>query len=398
MQKKVANGYFSGDRLPFTLLFIVIPLYFTHGISEGISFIYQGLVFIWLIIDVWFYVDFVKRKERDMFASIILIFLLVYTLNWMLAPKLVLGFLETWGDWKNVIVVFLTYFPFRKLSKAYDVNSFFKAFAFPITFSCIISFYAKATTFDDREGLTNNAAYYFPVAFPLLGVFLKKKILFAFAIVYLLFVMAGLKRGAIVCFIEEILAMVYFTTMVGSKHKIVSILSASVLLFFLYYILTQILGNNDFLMARIEATMEGKSSGRDDLYTVAWNAFINSNILNQIFGHGIDQSMTFVGNYAHSDWFELLIDLGIIGVLLYLLIFYRLIVIYFKFSERLRASERYIFVSILLCWFTRSIFSMGFTSIEASFFMMGLAPIISKLNVRSNNNENSYSRGFLPQK
>lgn len=114
---------------------------------------------------------------------------------------------------------------------------------------------------------------------------------------------------------------------------------------------------SEFMTQRVNATLKGDSSARDTLYSYLWNAWLNSDIIHQLFGYGISQTVTIVGNYAHNDWLEILIDYGLLGVVLYATIIIKL----FKYRKNLNYNKgaKVCYTSIMLIWMMKTLFSMG---------------------------------------
>ena len=75
---------------------------------------------------------------------------------------------------------------------------------------------------------------------------------------------------------------------------------------------------NDYMMHRLEQTLEGNSSGRDVIYTTAWHAWFDCNNLGHyLFGFGYLGTICHPlmhGYMAHNDWLEILVDYGLVGV------------------------------------------------------------------------------------
>ena len=125
-------------------------------------------------------------------------------------------------------------------------------------------------------------------------------------------------------------------------------------------------------MYRIEQTMEGQSSHRDEIYTEAWQLWSTSdNTTNMVIGYGFDGTLNNMsnGHYAHNDWLEILVDYGLIGILSYLLIFFSII------KNIIRTKETDIKLILLACfsiWFLKTLFSMGFTEENLAVLMISM--------------------------
>ena len=133
--------------------------------------------------------------------------------------------------------------------------------------------------------------------------------------------------------------------------------------------------SNDYLMDRIEQTQEGDSSNRDRIYLNMWNKWYESdNTINYLFGYGY-QGTSSLGVSAHSDWLEILVDYGLLGILLYLMIFIALT------RQILRTKNlqlKYILISASIIWFFKSVYSMGFVSPYTPILMISLGTALGQ--------------------
>lgn len=141
----------------------------------------------------------------------------------------------------------------------------------------------------------------------------------AFLAVCFMFVMTGAKRGAIICMGAVLLYLIWWYY----KDKHISLRTIASILVIItalgiginYYFTT-----DDYLQQRLQQTLEGNSSHRDVLYFILWNEWLNADLVTQLFGRGIAQTVPLAGNFAHNDWLELLTDEGLLGALIYLII------------------------------------------------------------------------------
>lgn len=384
------------DKLLSRILLILMPLYFTQGwLFDHSSFISRGILLIWLLIDIY-YLAIYFRFPFDSTANLFFLFWIMTVSYWIVSPKTVfVDFVEptkTYGDLKNITVVFLSIFPFLIWNKNNIVTlRYYQWLGLFFMLSFIVAFNVRNTenlSMSSLENITNNAAYYFPVLLPLLGVFIGKKVFPIFLFSCLYFVLIGAKRGAIVCFFVEVVLFVLLyvnNAPKRSKNKklgrlLVILLFLSVFVFVVYYFYT----NNDFLQQRVENTRAGDSSSRNFIYTKIIEAWLSGDLFSFLFGYGFDYSVTLTGGFAHQDWIELLINHGLLGVIFYLIIFIKLYAYYFKNRHLMDMSIRFVYLASISCWLIRSMFSMGYPSIETSIF--GIAIAVAHQTVNNNNN------------
>lgn len=214
------------------------------------------------------------------------------------------------------------------------------------------------------EDIVNNRAYSILALLPFICFIQKEtflKYLYLFAII--VFVVSGMKRGAIVCCAIMLVAY-YFVNIKksGLRNKSVYFLGLIIVSIAVYGIFNHYLSSSDFFIYRFQSTLEGSDSGRSNIYETLWRHFTNEdNLLITLFGNGADGTLKVIGIHAHQDWLELLIDMGLLGVILY-------IVYWVNFYRVYRQSEYDINLSamVLLCFtytFLRSCFSMSYMDI-----------------------------------
>ncbi len=212
------------------------------------------------------------------------------------------------------------------------------------------------------EDVTNNAGYFIASLIPLVLFFSKRRLLqYLYLFICLVFVIYSMKRGAVL--FSSIMLLVYFkySFMGINSKKILSIVfSLIILVFGVYYFISNYMIENLFFMERIQETMEGNSSDRDILYGEFIDYYINkASLFHQIFGGGANNTLSISFNYAHNDWIEILVNQGFIGVIIFFM-FWRAF-----FLEAIKNSKekRYCIVLRMICFgfFVKTLFSMSYT-------------------------------------
>lgn len=215
------------------------------------------------------------------------------------------------------------------------------------------------------QDFTNNGGYCMVTALSFITPVIRKHRVMSMICFVILFtgVMMSVKRGAILCMtVMLIYYYLYYPDREGdSKRRRV---------FLLVFITVGILGtllveavHTRYLQSRVMETLAGGMSGRDHIYRdciEAWTREEDFVIL--LSGRGISSTIGIAGNYAHSDWLELLTDMGLTGVILYAVFF----ITAFRFVNSRRRYDPYMRFTmnlILLLTLCQSIFSMGFAAI-----------------------------------
>ena len=186
----------------------------------------------------------------------------------------------------------------------------------------VINFYDRRTELllevsriaHKSDGVTLNIGYDFLALMPLLLLWNKKTATqYILLLTTLFFVILCMKRGAIIigviCFIYFLNSTFKYSR--GNKRALVFALSTLAVLGTIL-IFINMLDSNDYFAYRIEQTLQGNSSNRDQLYTTYWNHFISeTNIIRFLFGNGANATLKVGMNFAHNDWLELAINNGI---------------------------------------------------------------------------------------
>lgn len=215
------------------------------------------------------------------------------------------------------------------------------------------------------EEFTNNLGYVFLSLIPLLVFWSQNRtIQYVGLTIIMLFVLLCFKRGAI--FIGAVSVAIFSyraaKSYSGGRRIWFSILSIIVIIVGAYFA-SYLYETSDYFNRRVAETLEGGSSGRDELFGIFWNHFKNeTNPLVFLFGNGANATLLISYNYAHNDWLELAINQGLFGIIIY--IFYWL---GFYKSWKQSANDSDIHSAIGLCliiYFLKALFSMSYAGMS----------------------------------
>lgn len=261
---------------------------------------------------------------------------------------------------------------------------------------------------DMRHGLNraDNTGYSLVCAYASVMFFSKKKI---FPIPFLLVIIGTLvcgKRGAILAMTIATLPIVLYILMgqqikIGRKFLYITFITLGFVLaiqhFTTYF---------DAAFGRFEKITEDHGSGRDQLYTLYFEHYKNSDLMHQVFGHGLsagtfgaNKPYAFTETAAHNDWLEMLYDFGIVGTLAYAVVFIQLLRIIVQ-NRKNKNKYYYMLVMSFIIWFIKSIVSSTFLlDISSIYLFMTTAYAIARLELDSHNcNDNSQLyRGYQSQ-
>ncbi|WP_085537631.1 O-antigen ligase family protein [Massilibacteroides vaginae] len=351
------------------LLFLLFPIYYLQGVvyPKG-STISQLCLFLILLICSWLFVKTLLLKERKplfykAWTALLLLNIVgfIFTANYSDPMHL--------GAFKEILGCLLPFYAFYYFSKKGCLESKHLITFFLIILPVTILFYFanryQILLNRSMDGdLVNNVAYSFVRLIPFVFLIKEKKLLSLLSFMLLfIFIIAGAKRGAFIAGGIYFLLYFYYQLKTIDKRQrnyyyflIIIVLSA-----FLYYVYSTVV-SNEFFMDRLVSMAEGDSSGRDWIYQSIWNEWYKSeSYLNILLGYGFASSLGMTGGFfAHNDWLELLSSFGLIGVAVYLFLFYAV----FKTirNKQLALDKRYLLFSITIVWLFISFFSMWYTT------------------------------------
>jgi hypothetical protein len=167
----------------------------------------------------------------------------------------------------------------------------------------------------------NASAYLLLWCLPLLLKAEKKLLVNVSLVLAIIAIILTVKRGAMIGLVLSL--VVYYISYIKVNKLNNALLKAlgSVIVVVLatYYVLSM---NWEAVQLRFDDTT---GSGRDMMYMMIWEHWINADITNIIFGFGINSVQQYLGimyygsvdesgPYAHSDWLQLMHDYGLLGI------------------------------------------------------------------------------------
>ena len=328
------------------------------------------------------------KKNRNLILIVFALFWLMNVISYVISPKIVYGVFfeaigrkETLPQLVNITMFIMPFYTGYFYGKAKGVpRDMLVYFSIAILIVSVFRYIAygeqRAIEHDISEGYTNNVGYLFVCMVPVLPIIYTRNriISLLMLLIVITFVIISSKRGAILTLIAALFAFfLYFqiSKKTSMSRKITIVLFTITIFLVIYYLIM----SNDFLQVRFERQKQLGFGGREIAYSILWNHWItDNNPYTFLFGNGMMQSITVWGNYAHNDWLELLIDNGLIGGLLYAILFLSFFVYIFKCkTEFMLKASMILSVSM---WFLISFFSMGYTSVIKSLLPLFLGILI----------------------
>lgn len=220
----------------------------------------------------------------------------------------------------------------------------------------------KNKSYSEEIETTINTGYVFLSIIPALFLLQKKPVIQYLGLLYCCtFVVMSAKRGAILICAVEVVLFLYFSFKLSSKRRKISILFLSVCaVLCLVFFTENRIQNSAYLNQRIEKTLEGNSSGRDEIYSTLIDHYISEREYSKLLiGNGAESTYRLSGSFAHQDWIEIMINQGLLGVILYAAYWICFLISIGKVKD---PETRVILIMMFTLFFLKSLFSMSYGS------------------------------------
>lgn len=267
--------------------------------------------------------------------------------------------------WQSILPIY-SYYYFSKKGMINQV--WFKYIAFLFFASAYIQFISFGERFDGDEGV-NNKAYLWLSLFPLTAFFSKKPIAqYALVLIIMFFLLTGMKRGALLLGVVATLVVLWYSLRARSRRLRLGILFLSCIsVFVIFYYFEQLASSSEFFAGRIEETLAGDSSERDVIYTSYWSFFWSpKSIFSFLLGNGAFGTLKHLGLMAHNDWLEFMIDMGLVGLTIYLIYWFYMGKCCVDSARKCPPDIHLAIVLFAVIYFGKTLFSMSI--MEMSFF------------------------------
>ena len=210
-----------------------------------------------------------------------------------------------------------------------------------------------------KDEFTNNVGYSFLAMIPLLLFVKRSFVQYVLLIVCGVFIVAAMKRGAIITFVL-CLPLFFRSTMKGisltKKMLIFSliIVSTIAIVYYAFYMLD----TSEYFKDRLDNTLAGDASNRESMYPLLLHYIFNlTTPLQFLFGRGAWGTLEVSNNFAHNDWLELGVNQGLLGVIIYIVYW----VSFYITTKRLQYNQSLyavllltIFITFMKTWFSMS--------------------------------------------
>ena len=165
------------------------------------------------------------------------------------------------------------------------------------------------------------------------------------------------KRTAFIILVAIVMIPLLIDLLKGNKnHTVALILVGAIAIFLVYKYVTE--HYDIVLFDRFANLGEDQGSGRFGIYQRVYAAIKESDLLGFLAGHGFNSIYLnqVVGSSAHNDFLEVAYDFGLVGLILYVMLFLKLIQNAFRLYKQ-NSEYASAYVSALIAFLCMSVFS-----------------------------------------
>lgn len=346
-----------------TVYVLLWSLYWTQGTIIAKGSIYSRVILVlFLLVSIYYWFSVIMKQKQTPYFKYLNVLLGLFTVygvvNWMLH-----------GDFNYLRAIYLSLLPtfvfYVLVLKGKIDEEWIKIIFFVMAATVVIEYRAyqmvMEKTLMDTEMAVVNVAYEILALIPLVTFFKKKPVVqYVMMAIIIAFIITTVKRGAIII---SAVCLLYFinTSLKNSSKKTkwyVLIIAIIFVVLGTRYVV-DFFENSTYAQYRVENTLEGDSSGRDIIFNNAWKIFIDSDFIGMLFGHGGNAVKRIIGIEAHNDWLELLVDLGLVGAVVYLLYW---ITFFRTYKKEKNIEIKQLFGMLLIIFFLSTLFSMSYVA------------------------------------
>lgn len=387
------------DTIAFVALIVSYSLYNIIGVllSNPSGLLTVSTIIIYILICLVYLIKTFLSKHIN-YVKIWMLFLLINVLSFLFIPERNLSIAYRYdfsviSIFRIIFVVLLSFFPFYYLAKKRIISDKTMRAVFLIFFVVNVIGYIYESRLmrmigDQKDQV--NAIYGLVYLIPYIYFLKRKTTVYIVLVLFYLLVISSLKRGALMTVSLGSIVLLYWASMnnlykASRSKKIYSVLIVLLCIISIYVLIS----SNDDMINRLNNIEEDGGSGRNLIYLGLLRAWpINAEFSNFIFGYGFAGTVIFVYTLAHNDWLEVAVNYGLIGLLVYILLWRNLFKIFRKLDKF--SMYKYCLLSILLMWFVDSMYDRFFSGSYATTTVMVVGYIVGRYELMLNN---SYKRG-----
>jgi O-antigen ligase len=312
---------------------------------------------------------FIYEKDIHYINILLVVFAIIVVLSTMLNYQLqgtnLVNSLVYQTLWVSIFII--VYYEVRKTKTTTLINIVNSTF--PII---LLAYFYIFYSYEKAMNITGfNLVYYVLLFLPFVLCIKRYKIKAVCLFLITLSIIISLKRTAIIAFLLALLIFFIVDYFVKGRRRekkyylTVSALFTFIVVAFFYNLVLETF-NLDIVMRLQNLDVDG-GSGRDIIYSSVWANQLNSTLGEWILGRGYNgvslteaagmYSSAFISSAAHNDFLEVLYNHGILGLLLYIMFWFKLLILgknLIKVKSELAAP----FAASIIMFFLFSMFSI----------------------------------------
>lgn len=346
--------------------------------SEAGEYLSKNILMFLLIVSLYFFITSIFQYKLPSVMRVLSLMVCIFTLYGIISIILGETFYVGENDIseitsmdyiKNVLISFLpVYTTYVATKKGQLTEESLRVWTFFFLAVAIVNFYwiqMSHLNYFGQSEITNNSAYSVLAIMVLLPLFNNKPLLqyviFASCMFY---VLIGMKRGALLCGTTAAIWFVFNAIRTQRRYKrgIRTILLTITIVFAAFYLVNFMLESSNYFNMRLESTLAGESSTRDEIYALLFSHFINETSWSHfLFGNGANATLNIAMTYAHNDWLEIATNNGLVMIFIYFIYWIKMfnIIRHSKKNNKVFMMLSLFFIIYLL----KSFFSMSYGSI-----------------------------------
>ena len=293
---------------------------YDNTLSTGFSLLIEAFTVIAIVVN--------YRGYRDRLTRIVIIWFLFTTMSLFLYHGNLILELQKILWWPFIYFLFSGVFRNDFDDKSIGV---LKKYFIPIVFFVNVFLFAVLRFYglDDflvgiEKGQANNQIFYITLLVPLLFLIDSRRLRYALLLLALTMSLVSFKRSAQII-IFMIIALSVLMGVKNQKAHLGSFILAIAIVcisFFIYKYISNLTDN--YIIDRFRSIQDDGGSGRVDIWRSVYSHFSEQNLFHFLFGSGYNTVQIHswaiddgVAVSAHNDFFEILCDYGIVGLLIY---------------------------------------------------------------------------------
>lgn len=298
-----------------------------------------------VLVGIYAFIRFIVQADKYYltYNSLFTLFILVLTFYAFFNPQNI-------NDYIKVLYTLLPFYIFYNISKrGISIEKNLQKFSIIMVtvsvYDLYKGFFQRQEEYGELMNLADNVSYHLLATMVCISTLKPKKINYILFIITFISIIFSLKRGAILTSI--FLSIFYLIQNIKkSKSSLNKIKVITIITFVISSLVIVLSKYSEIILYRFLREENTTGSGRSINYMNIIDDWLNFPLINKIFGRGFFSFDNGI-SYAHSDWFQLLYDHGVFGII----IFTGILISLFNFRKRVKIYNQKNYYPLLGAFF-----------------------------------------------